>query len=246
MDLAGYHPGGRVADGQRAGVAGLPAIAGRRPVHTPLSARNDQTPHRLLRGHARSHREPSRLRSVCSTCGSGHAREEAGNAHAAGLAVAGSDASMGRRTQGAGLARLIPEGAPVIPPQLTPLHDMSQLSNALSAESAPPARQQAPDAPVVKSLDGQQVKLPGYIVPLEVNEEGRTTEFLLVPYYGACIHVPPPPPNQIVHIFSEMGVRVEDSTSPTGSRERCRLELPAASWPTPATRWKPRKSTLMS
>jgi len=109
---------------------------------------------------------------------------------------------------------LIPEGAPVIPPQLAPLHDMSQLSDALSAESAPPARQQAPDAPVVKSLDGQTVKIPGYIVPLEVSEEGRTTEFLLVPYYGACIHVPPPPSNQIVHIFSEMGVRVEDLYQP--------------------------------
>lgn len=109
---------------------------------------------------------------------------------------------------------LIPEGAPVIPPQLAPLHDMSQLSDALSAESAPAARQQAPDAPVVKSLDGQQVKIPGYIVPLEVSEEGRTTEFLLVPYYGACIHVPPPPSNQIVHVFSEMGVRVEDLYQP--------------------------------
>lgn len=109
---------------------------------------------------------------------------------------------------------LIPEGAPVIPPQLAPLHDMSQLGNALSAESAPAARQQAPDAPVVKSLDGQQIKLPGYIVPLEVSEEGRTTEFLLVPYYGACIHVPPPPSNQIVHIFSEMGVRIEDLYQP--------------------------------
>jgi hypothetical protein len=109
---------------------------------------------------------------------------------------------------------LIPEGAPVIPPQLAPLHDLSQLSDALAAESAPAARQQAPDAPVVKSLDGQQIKLPGYIVPLEVSEEGRTTEFLLVPYYGACIHVPPPPSNQIVHIFSEMGVRVEDLYQP--------------------------------
>ncbi len=109
---------------------------------------------------------------------------------------------------------LIPEGAPVIPPQLAPLHDMSQLSDALSAESAPAARQQAPDAPVVKSLDGQQVKIPGYIVPLEVSEEGRTTEFLLVPYYGACIHVPPPPSNQIVHVSSEMGVRVEDLYQP--------------------------------
>jgi len=109
---------------------------------------------------------------------------------------------------------LIPEGAPVIPPQLVPLHDLSQIGDALAAESAPAARQQAPDAPVVKALNGLQVKIPGYIVPLEVSEEGRTTEFLLVPYYGACIHVPPPPSNQIVHIFSEMGVRVEDLYQP--------------------------------
>jgi len=109
---------------------------------------------------------------------------------------------------------LIPEGAPVIPPQLTPLHDLSQISDALSAEAAPAARQQAPNAPVVKALDGQQVKIPGYIVPLEVSDEGHTTEFLLVPYYGACIHVPPPPSNQIVHIFSEMGVRIEDLYQP--------------------------------
>ncbi|MBA1203108.1 DUF3299 domain-containing protein [Pseudomonas capeferrum] len=113
--------------------------------------------------------------------------------------------------------QLIPEGAPIIEPQMTPLHDMSRLSqlgDALAAESAPAAVQPAPDAPVVEALDGQQVKLPGYIVPLEVNEQGRTTEFLLVPYYGACIHVPPPPSNQIVHIFSEMGVRVEDLYQP--------------------------------
>jgi hypothetical protein len=38
-----------------------------------------------------------------------------------------------------------------------------------------------PNAPVVQSLDGQNIRLPGYIVPLEVSEEGRTTEFLLVP-----------------------------------------------------------------
>ncbi|WP_327438993.1 DUF3299 domain-containing protein [Pseudomonas donghuensis] len=110
--------------------------------------------------------------------------------------------------------QLIPAGAPVIQPQLAPLHDLSQLSDALAAEAAPAARQTAPNAPVVKALDGQQVKLPGYIVPLEVSEAGRTTEFLLVPYYGACIHVPPPPSNQIVHIFSEIGVKVEDLYQP--------------------------------
>ncbi|MDD2057138.1 DUF3299 domain-containing protein [Pseudomonas sp. GD03860] len=111
-------------------------------------------------------------------------------------------------------SQLIPSGAPVIQAQLAPMHDLAQLSDALASESAPAAQQQVPNAPVVKALDGQHVKLPGYIVPLEVSEEGRTTEFLLVPYYGACIHVPPPPSNQIVHIVSEMGVRVEDLYQP--------------------------------
>ncbi|MFF7709801.1 DUF3299 domain-containing protein [Pseudomonas sp. NPDC007930] len=108
---------------------------------------------------------------------------------------------------------LIPAGAPKIAPQMAPLHDLSTLGTALQ-EDAPAAHQQAPHAPVVKALDGQQVRLPGYIVPLEVNEEGRTTDFLLVPYYGACIHVPPPPSNQIVHVTSELGVKVEELYQP--------------------------------
>lgn len=95
---------------------------------------------------------------------------------------------------------MIPPDAPKEVPNMTPLHDLSQMSSTLSAESAPAAKQDMPNAPVVKALDGQNIRLPGYIVPLEVSEEGRTTEFLLVPYFGACIHVPPPPSNQIVHV----------------------------------------------
>ena len=82
---------------------------------------------------------------------------------------------------------------------MTPMHDMSQLGDALS-EGGAASLQQFPSAPVVKEMDGQQVKIPGYIVPLDVTEEGRVTEFLLVPYFGACIHVPPPPPNQLVYV----------------------------------------------
>jgi hypothetical protein len=52
------------------------------------------------------------------------------------------------------------------------------------------------------SLDGEQVKLPGYIIPLDVGAEG-VTSFVLVPYVGACIHVPPPPPNQLVFVTTE-------------------------------------------
>lgn len=53
------------------------------------------------------------------------------------------------------------------------------------------------EAPVVESLDGRQVRLPGFVVPLEMDIT-HTREFLLVPYFGACIHVPPPPANQTI------------------------------------------------
>lgn len=65
------------------------------------------------------------------------------------------------------------------------------------------------DAPVVESLDGKQVKIPGFVVPLE-GDDKKTTEFLLVPYFGACIHVPPPPPNQIVHVTFKDGIVIDN------------------------------------
>ncbi|MEO8005770.1 MAG: DUF3299 domain-containing protein [Betaproteobacteria bacterium] len=54
-------------------------------------------------------------------------------------------------------------------------------------------------------LDGQTVRMPGYILPLEFSGKD-ITEFLLVPYVGACIHTPPPPPNQIVHVKTDKPV----------------------------------------
>ncbi len=48
-------------------------------------------------------------------------------------------------------------------------------------------------------LDGVDVHIAGFVVPLDFSK-GDVREFLLVPYYGACIHVPPPPPNQVIHV----------------------------------------------
>ena len=110
-------------------------------------------------------------------------------------------------------AEMIPPDAPPEVPNMTPLHDLSQLGN-LDPEAAPAAKQDLPDAPVVSALDGQLIRLPGYIVPLEVSEDGRTTDFLLVPYFGACIHVPPPPSNQIVHVTSKEGIRLDELYQP--------------------------------
>ena len=53
---------------------------------------------------------------------------------------------------------------------------------------------------IIAEFDGQKVRLPGFIVPLEMNEEHLVTEFFLVPYFGACLHLPPPPPNQIIWV----------------------------------------------
>ena len=108
-------------------------------------------------------------------------------------------------------SEMIPADAPPEAPDMTPLHDLSQMGDM---ETAPAARQDLPNAPVIPALDGQLIRLPGYIVPLEVSEDGRTTDFLLVPYFGACIHVPPPPSNQIVHVTSKEGVKLEELYQP--------------------------------
>lgn len=62
-------------------------------------------------------------------------------------------------------------------------------------------------------LNGQDIRMAGYLLPLEFSSEA-TTEFLLVPYVGACIHVPPPPPNQIVHVVYENGFQPKGLYTP--------------------------------
>ena len=65
-------------------------------------------------------------------------------------------------------------------------------------------RQQQFEA-VDTSLNNTRVKIPGYLLPLNFTNE-KTTEFLLVPWVGACIHTPPPPKNQIIYIQTNEGL----------------------------------------
>jgi len=73
-------------------------------------------------------------------------------------------------------------------------------------------RRQAAQA-VVPSLDGARVRIAGYVLPIEF-EGDKVTEFLLVPYVGACIHVPPPPANQIVHVSIKGGFETSGLFAP--------------------------------
>jgi uncharacterized protein len=66
---------------------------------------------------------------------------------------------------------------------------------------------------VVKELDGKRVRIGGYVVPLDF-EATNVKEFLLVPFVGACIHVPPPPPNQIIYVKAAKGFDVAGSFDP--------------------------------
>lgn len=63
-------------------------------------------------------------------------------------------------------------------------------------------------APVVPEMNGRMVRIPGFVVPVE-GENQTVYKFFLVPYFGACIHVPPPPSNQIIYAYYEPGVKLE-------------------------------------
>jgi hypothetical protein len=58
----------------------------------------------------------------------------------------------------------------------------------------------------VAALNNQKVKISGYVVPLESDDDGKMVEFFFVPFYGACIHVPPPPPNMLIHVKLVKGI----------------------------------------
>ncbi|MBC54498.1 MAG: hypothetical protein CMQ34_11755 [Gammaproteobacteria bacterium] len=61
-------------------------------------------------------------------------------------------------------------------------------------------------AEIVTAMDNTRIRIPGFIVPLAYDNRQRTIEFFLVPYFGACLHLPPPPPNQIIYVNYELGI----------------------------------------
>lgn len=67
---------------------------------------------------------------------------------------------------------------------------------------------------VVEELDGRRVRLGGYVLPFDFTGSREINRFLLVPYVGACIHVPPPPPNQLVFVTTEEPVQVQGLWDP--------------------------------
>lgn len=76
----------------------------------------------------------------------------------------------------------------------------------------------------VATYTGRKIRLAGYVVPVAYDDGERMTEFLFVPYFGACIHVPPPPPNQLVHVRLAHAVAAPDPWEPQWLRGVLREE----------------------
>jgi hypothetical protein len=118
------------------------------------------------------------------------------------------DAELARRgVRRIGWDDLMPEGeeqrlAEMYQAQLSRLYSGPMISEGSLADTA----MQIGTFNTVAALDGKKVRIPGYGVPFEYGKEATTREFLLVPYYGACIHSPPPPPNQTIYVTSKKPV----------------------------------------
>ena len=108
------------------------------------------------------------------------------------------------------------------PPSVTDIEDGSfedgsfedQISSQIAAASDDRYQQALVSTRVVAEMNAKAIRLPGFVVPLEHNDDQAITQFFLVPYFGACIHMPPPPPNQIVLVNSPQGITFKSIHDP--------------------------------
>lgn len=77
----------------------------------------------------------------------------------------------------------------------------SQIQAQLEIDENDPYQQALTSTNIIPEMDGQLIRLPGFVVPLEFGDkEFDVTQFFFVPFFGACIHLPPPPPNQVIFV----------------------------------------------
>lgn len=129
------------------------------------------------------------------------------------LAAAGVEANdlMSRGVREIGWEELMPEG------EEEKLAQLYQQQMSMLYSGGPIAEGSAGDMMIqigtfntVKELNETKVRIPGYTVPFEFGANAEITEFLLVPYYGACLHAPPPPPNQTVFVIADEPIKLRN------------------------------------
>jgi hypothetical protein len=104
---------------------------------------------------------------------------------------------------------LLPEGEAQRIAELQQMQAVASGMDHFGIESMP----QIQTFNTVDALDGQRVRIGGYVLPFDFNG-GEISRFLLVPYVGACIHVPPPPPNQLVYVTTAEPIEIDGLWDP--------------------------------
>lgn len=82
----------------------------------------------------------------------------------------------------------------------------SQIQNSITAANDDQYQQALVSTNVIPEMNNAAITIPAFVVPLEFNEDQSVSQFFLVPYFGACIHQPPPPPNQIIFVNYPKGL----------------------------------------
>ncbi|MDO5102064.1 MAG: DUF3299 domain-containing protein [Lautropia sp.] len=127
----------------------------------------------------------------------------------------------------------------LIPPDWEPLKEFQTLDFSSMADNDPRAiaalrKLQAAwkNAPLHPDIQHEPVEMSGFIIPLDSSSPGSIEELLLVPYFGACIHVPPPPANQIIHVVLDeplTGFQMMDPVTVRGELRPSRHDTPFGS-----------------
>lgn len=85
--------------------------------------------------------------------------------------------------------------------------DIQSLSDLIPADD--PYQKALVSTKVISKYNNMKIRIPGFVVPLEFDDNQVISAFFLVPYFGACIHQPAPPPNQMIYITTEKGLKTE-------------------------------------
>lgn len=127
----------------------------------------------------------------------------------------------------------------LIPPNWEPLKGFKSLNFSGMSDNDPRAiaalrklQKAWKNAPLNPAIQQEKITISGFIVPLDSSDSTTIEEFLLVPYFGACIHVPPPPSNQVIHVVPEKplkGFQIMDPVTVQGVLAPSHIDTPLGS-----------------
>lgn len=136
--------------------------------------------------------------------------DDAENSNRLAAAGAAANALQMRGVSEIGWEELLPEGEEERLAQMYQQQMSMLYSSPIAEGSAADTMVQIGTFNTVKELNETKVRIPGYTVPFEFGSNAEITEFLLVPYYGACLHAPPPPPNQTIFVMTDEPIKLKD------------------------------------